>query len=121
MNTLLKSIVMSKNVILMSFFLCWFSIFPCLMSKVKTKLNLFSGFEFNRLSCFLLLRPFLIASDISCPSYHTLFYIATRGSHQNVKQYKRPSVDWITLRVHDVGKNLAQIFFIVINPILVSK
>ena len=33
----------------------------------------------------------------------------------------RLSVDWITLRVHDVEKNLAVIFFIVTTSILVSK
>ena len=46
---------------------------------------------------------------------------------KNVKFYttvtvpRRPSVDWITLRVHGVGKNLALIFFIVTTSILVSK
>ena len=35
--------------------------------------------------------------------------------------YKRLSTNWITLRVHDVGKNLALIFLIVTNSILVSK
>ena len=34
---------------------------------------------------------------------------------------KRLSVDWRTLRVHDVEKNLALIFFIVTTSILVSK
>ena len=33
----------------------------------------------------------------------------------------RLSVDWITLRVHDVGKNLALIFYIVTTSIMVSK
>ena len=33
----------------------------------------------------------------------------------------RLSTDWITLRVHDVGKNLALIFLIVTTSIFVSK
>ena len=35
--------------------------------------------------------------------------------------FRRLSVDWITLRVHGVEKNLALIFFIVTTSILVSK
>ena len=44
--------------------------------------------------------------------YHHVLYLIP---------FKRLSVDWITLRVHGVGKNLALIFFIVTTSILVSK
>ena len=51
----------------------------------------------------------------------SLINISATMPDGEMKENRRPSVDWITLRVHSVGKNLALIFFIVTTSILVSK
>ena len=55
------------------------------------------------------------------PSRIVVYKLASRLFPKNMLEHMRLSVDWITIRVHDVEKNLALIFFIVNTSILVSK
>ena len=49
------------------------------------------------------------------------YWVVTTAVVGWTSRFMRLSTGWITLRVHDVGKNLAVIFLIVTTSILVSK